>query len=128
MSTRLYHVDLGPKLYHVDLGLPVGADVPVGQFRLVHTQHARTQAQIDRYGPFVLPATLHLQGHETFELEVTDGVSSKAAVRVPYNDRYDLSLVLRPGACSGHVIVVTCWLNENTDLHQTLKAGRYTRP
>lgn len=115
-------------LYHVDTGFPAGVQPPSGGFTLQYTRHAQTEAHNDKYGQFVLPSYLVLDGSETFELEVTNGVPSKAAIRVRYDEWYDLCLVIVPGSIVGTVLVVTCWLNEWWDTHETLKVGRYVKP
>lgn len=115
-------------LYHIDLGFPAGSNLPVGGYEIHYTRHALTEAHNDKYGQFVLPEFVVLDGSETFELEVVGGSSVKAVVRVRYDERMDLCLVLVPGSAPGHAVCKTVWLNERTDTHKTIKYGRYTRP
>lgn len=116
-------------LYHKALGFPEGARKPVGGYHLTYTNHARTAAQTDKYGHIVLPSYLVLDGSETFELETdADGYSIKAAIRIRYNEQYDLCAVVKPGTIRGTAIVITVWLNERRDTHLTIKGGRYVKP
>lgn len=55
-----------------------------------------------------------------FEVETMDDMVVKAVIRTPYDNHYDISLVLRYGR------VVTAWLNEIEDMHYTLDYTKYS--
>jgi len=54
-----------------------------------------------------------------FEVETDNGKVTKAVVRVKYDNKRDISIVIRKG------FIVTAWLNDNTDLHFTLDESKY---
>lgn len=51
----------------------------------------------------------------------------KFAVRMPYDDQYDVIVVYSTDPESMGA-VKTAWLNRRNDCHHTLDSGRYTRP
>lgn len=78
--------------------------------------------------------------HEAFEIELGKNfykygpgwVITKVCIRVPYSDNQDACLSLRPYFNketkkyeSGKALVVTCWLNCESDSHFTLDASKY---
>lgn len=54
-----------------------------------------------------------------FEVETTDGIVTKCVIRCEYDETRDISIVVREG------FVVTCWVNNNDDLHDTLDRSKY---
>ena len=56
-----------------------------------------------------------------FEVETTDGIVTKCVIRCEYDDKRDISIVVREG------FVVTCWVNNNDDLHSTLDVSKYEK-
>lgn len=56
-----------------------------------------------------------------FEVEVIDNKVTKCVVRTVYNKNEDISIVFRKG------VVITFWLNQNTDKHENLKVENYRR-
>lgn len=56
-----------------------------------------------------------------FEVETTDGIVTKCVIRCEYDDKRDISIVVREG------FVVTCWVNNNDDLHDTLDRSKYVK-
>ena len=58
---------------------------------------------------------------EAFEVETENGFLTKCVVRVSYNFRKDICIVFREG------LVVTAWLCNKDDEHQTLDKSKYDR-
>ena len=56
-----------------------------------------------------------------FEVETTDEIVTKCVIRCEYDDSRDISIVVREG------FVVTCWVNNNDDLHDTLDRSKYEK-
>lgn len=59
--------------------------------------------------------------YNPFEVELINGVLTKAVYRVGYDKTRDISIVFRRG------VIITAWLNNKTDSHSTLDVSRYTR-
>ena len=56
-----------------------------------------------------------------FEVETTNGIVTKCAIRCEYDDKRDISIVVREG------FVVTCWVNSNMDKHASLDRSKYEK-
>lgn len=93
--------------------------------KLVPTGHALRATTNDRYGSFELPVELPTR-YEIVELEQTNGVNTKYVLRFMYSDSLDIVIVIRPSG--NNYAIVTAWLNEATDYHNTLNESRYNLP
>ena len=117
-------------LYHQKIGLPAGACQPfVGVFSLLLLQHARQASANDRYGRIEIEDGDEVEVFESdiVELEVRGGQSVKAVVRLQYDERRDIVVVLnRPVA--GEASVRTAWFNLKSDQHRTLRQELYSKP
>jgi hypothetical protein len=105
-------------LYHYVTGLPkvnLPASIP-----LSYGTHAKHQCVADRYGIIKPPATLDIANGKLIELQVLGGRIEKIVVRIPYDNRHDLVLVVGKDG-----FVRTLWLNRNNDKHNTLDRTRY---
>lgn len=115
-------------LYHRDIGFPKGLQWPLGgRYRLTLSGHARLECKKDRYNPIRVPNVIDFDRSDVFEIEVDDGTIVKFAIRIRYDGRHDLALVLRPSE-EGAFHVVTVWLNSRKDQHFTLDERKYARP
>ena len=56
-----------------------------------------------------------------FEVEVDNGKVTKCVIRTKYDDKRDISIVFRYG------LIVTAYLNENVDLHNSLDYSKYEK-
>ena len=111
------------KLYHEAVGFPANLKPWRRTLTLRATHHAQRASASDRYGAFQLPKALPCGAVRPFEIAVTDGRIEKAAYRLPYDARFDVTVVVMwPG------VIVSAWLNERTDTHATLNPSRYTNP
>jgi len=122
-------------LYHREIGIPKAALATIAgkNVRLTYTQHAMAEALRDRYGiinkpPFV--ATLDPE--KIFEVEAHIENSgawfvTKIAMRMEYDNRRDLIVVLIPAGQPGVLKVKTLWTNLRTDKHVTLQKEKYER-
>lgn len=113
------------KLYHADLGIPQNAQTQHGQMLLDYSPHALSAALDDRYGNIVnLPKSIDTSKAQVIEVEMNGSKTTKVVYRIPYNEEYDLVMVLLPD----RRFVKTVWLNKNTDLHNTLDTSKYDTP
>ena len=63
------------------------------------------------------------QDIQPFEVEVDDNNKVvKMVVRTSYDNDRDISIVVREG------FILTCWINDKTDLHFTLDVNKYYKP
>lgn len=111
-------------LYHREVFWPAQLDklAPKGCIPLVYTNHAQNAARNDKYGAISLPNFIKSQECNFFECEIENG-SIKFALRMNYNDRCDIILVILKGR-SGWT-VKTVWLNLKSDNHKTLAKKAY---
>lgn len=56
-----------------------------------------------------------------FEVEVDNGKVTKCVIRTKYDGERDISIVFRYG------LIVTAYLNENVDLHNSLDYSKYEK-
>ena len=109
-------------LYHKLVFLPkinkIDADYPC-----VYTQHARESALTDKYGLIILPKTYNIAKSDIIELEIKNNDINKLVIRIGYNDKYDLILVI--SFYTG--MIKTVWLNKKDDNHYTLDKNKYIK-
>lgn len=129
MSEKLYHRDLGfpPKVRKL---LDVATD-PDKNFimRLKYTRHAleqkyRHMKKIN--GEVNLPDTVNYKDCDPIEVRMKDGKIIKVLYRTPYDKNTDLILVVAHDQTVN--LVVTLWLNDKDDHHETLDLSRYDVP
>lgn len=123
-------------LYHKQIGLPVGATLPwtTHEIELVYSEHARQEAQSDRYANMPFYSSMEFAEHEVIEVEVQDQQPVKAVLRIPCEDHPGLDMVLvllapehRPGN-NPKSVVKTVWFNRRSDSHKTLRRHLYQQP
>ena len=108
-------------------GLPAGAaEGLAGSITLEYSAHARQESRADRYGIAELPEGIILEAEDVIEVEVFQSAVCKAVVRFPYDDKLDLVLVVIPKLTN--YFVKTCWFNQASDNHKTLRLAPYSRP
>lgn len=113
------------KLYHADLGIPQNAKTQHGKMLLDYSPHALNAALDDRYGNIVnLPKSIDTSQAQVIEVEMEGPKTTKVVYRIPYNEEYDLVMVMLPD----RRFVKTVWLNKNSDLHNTLDTSKYDIP
>ena len=109
-------------LYHKLVFLPkinkIDADYPC-----VYTKHARESALTDKYGVIILPKSYNLANSDIIELEIKNNDINKLVIRTPYNNKYDLTIVI--SFYSG--MIKTVWLNKKDDNHDTLDKNKYIK-
>ena len=111
--------------YHSQLGIPKNVQTRFGQILLEYSQHALEESQKDRYGRIRnLPKSLDTQQATIVEVVVQNGKTVKAVYETPYTKLHKLSLVILPANRK----VVTLWLSEISDKHQTLNESAYCIP
>lgn len=121
------------KLYHRDIAMPAGAltDFCNRQWNLAYTRHALQEALSDKLGTLThAPRSIRFTDADVIEIEREEITghpyfrTSKIVVRVPYDERRDLVLVLRK-FIDGAAIVITLWTNNVGDTHSTLDRKKY---
>lgn len=113
------------KRYHVELGIPARIELPRGILTLWPTEHARTEAARDKYGPVELPLEIDTRQKKRVRLiEVTVDENERpvsALYRLRYDERRDLCIVV----LFEERLIKTVWVNERSDTHQTLRRELY---
>lgn len=107
--------------YHRDIGFPE-VEIPSGTYYLKYSGHA-LMATEDRYGDIPILNRLSIAASDVFEIVVQYGRVVKFAVRLPYRNGLDLTLVLTDNGR-----VVTQWFNKSDDNHGTLNPLEYDTP
>lgn len=113
-------------------GLPAGAAEvfahPVAN--LAYGPHSLAESREDRYGVADLPGSIEILAEDVVEVQVLNGRPIKAVVRFPYDDALDLVLVLVNVSLANTVnlFVKTCWFNQASDKHKTLRLAPYSKP
>jgi len=93
--------------------------------RCYYGDHAKAEAQQDRFGRIVLPLHLPVVSEDIFEAELTGGGRlHKFLTRIPLDQSRDIVMVLVPRG-PGHLFCKTVWINHTYDHHQTLKREHY---
>lgn len=108
--------------YNIAVGIPetVTEQLPKeGAFPLWYTNHAIEASKDDRYARIVLPSKLYAKFAKAVEVETNGDKVYKTVYRIPYNEKYDLVMVV----LIPEFRVKTVWLNRKDDLHDTLKWG-----
>lgn len=114
------------KLYHRELGLPKQTEFLFGKtYKLRYSNHAKQACLNDRYGMITPPFTAEITRENLIEVELNGQAIVKAVIRIPYNDKNDLVIVLMPDF--DMAFVKTVWLNDRADNHKTLKTHLYSR-
>jgi hypothetical protein len=110
-------------LYHAEIGLPKWFKAPTATVTPRYGNHARFEAQVDRYGKITLPRTIDLSKMQVIEVEVLEGRVTKILFRGTLDATRDLCIVL-----TADMYVKTCWINLKSDTHKTLNKSKYNRP
>lgn len=122
-----------PKLYHNEIGFPTNFTPPQGKRQLKYSQHAKREAENDRYGKIDLPSTMNFSDYSLIEIGMTtnEGRSKvdKMLYRGKLDDLRDLCVVVIPSGNSHEPwFVKTVWVNEASDSHRTLNHKKYETP
>lgn len=118
---------VGEILYHREKGFPENLRLPRGFRPVMHLRysaHAKDESKLDRYGKLTLPDVVDVRKGDIFEIGVINGTVTKMAVRFPYNDELDLTIVLNPA----DGFVRTVWANRKSDKHRSLDLSKYAEP
>ena len=64
-----------------------------------------------------------LENCKPFEVEYDENLEqvTKCVLRLNYDSKRDISIVFREG------VIITCWLNDKNDLHNTLDESKYEK-
>lgn len=113
------------KRYHVELGIPSALPLPSGIVTLWPTEHARTEAATDKYGPVELPDAIDTRQKKRVRLVEVTVDENERPVSVLYRVRYDTERDLCLAVALPDRTVKTVWVNLRTDVHQTLRRELY---
>ncbi len=116
-------------LYHKEIGFGKSADSLIGRsFRLQYSGHAKQACLNDRYGVISKPPfNVQVTRDNLIEIETNSfGTPIKFVIRLHYDIRYDIAIVIIPDFDVGTVKSV--WLNDRNDTHKTLNASLYSKP
>ena len=110
-------------LCHKDVNLPsvIKAYPDTYFYNLNVSHHAHCQAKCKN---IILPCDIKFSGSNIFEAEIIGGQVVKLGLRLPYNDRQDLCIILRMNK-HNQVTIITCYLNSKNDNHPTLNKSNY---
>lgn len=111
------------RTYNVAIGFPACFKGLRGACEPKYSGHAKEQAREDRHGPFTLPKRIDLEKAKAVEVTYEHGLLTKVVLRVDYDARRDLVIVLRSSG-----VVPTVWGNLKSDIHKTLDRSKFTSP
>jgi len=123
-------------LYHKEIGIPKAAlDTVAGKkFCLKYSRHAMMEAVRDRYGVVNKPPCwLTVDPATVIEVDASTEYTGnwhvcKLVVRLDYDSRRDIIIVVVPSREPGMMTVKTLWTNLRTDKHVTLQKEKYAQP
>lgn len=110
-------------LFHTEIGLPKWFKAPTCTVTPRYGDHARFEAQVDRYGKIQLPKTIDLSKFKVIEVGAEGQRITKILFRGPLDSTRDLCIVLQPDGYAR-----TVWVNLKTDKHRTLDRSKYNTP
>lgn len=110
-------------LFHTEVGFPKWFKAPTNVVVPRYGDHARFEAQVDRYGKINLPKTIDLSKFKAIEMEAEGTRVKKILFRGTLDERRDLCIVLQADGYAR-----TVWVNLKTDKHRTLDRTKYNRP
>ena len=134
----------GTKLYHIEVYMPNKLIEQVNHLKEVledynYSYHLRLQMEdetdkkhyIKDEKDFVLALDRTKdKNYLPFEVETYENgetvLVTKYVVRVPYDDKRDITFVIAPKG-NHQCVIKTAWLNYKTDKHFTLDRNRYTQ-
>jgi len=91
-----------------------------------YSQHARDEAENDRYGRICLPPRIQITHKDVFEVQIIRHQIHKFLIRVPFDKTRDLIFVLLNRA-PGKLFCKTVWINKRSDTHRTLRRENYVQ-
>lgn len=100
--------------------------LPTGKKLLSHSNHAKREANNDRYGRFRLPVVLDTSSPDVQIVEAEldeNGSPIKLVYRMPYDQERDIVMPIR--VSGRNWLVKTAWINVNSDNHSTVDYSRY---
>ena len=116
-------------LYHKNVYMPKQIrNLPECQVNIdIITNHAKREAKQDKYGLIQLNHVYKFDGNKVIEFEKTDEFKKFVVRYNTKNSEYDSVYVIRIYN-TGKIVLVTCWLNHNSDNHSTLDTTKYYHP
>lgn len=106
-------------------GIPqeVRDSIPEEINNLVYTKHAIEEANKDRYGRIRIPRQVKVSEANVTEVNVIGGAIKYISCRLAHDDYCDLTMIIDLTSN----VLVTCWLNNKFDHHETKNMERYTK-
>jgi hypothetical protein len=93
---------------------------------VVISEHAQRKAQ-QRHISIRQDEITYIDGRDIVEAEFDCGVLTKIVVRKPYGHGDDICYVLRYDMATSRVTLITVWLNNSHDNHNTLDESVYEK-
>jgi hypothetical protein len=106
-------------------GIPpeVESELPESIEGLTFTSHAIKEAKTDRYGVINIPRQVALKDVQVTEVNVICGQIKYISCRLSHDDYCDVTLIIDVPSNT----LVTCWLNNKYDHHETSNLSRYRK-
>lgn len=123
LDSNLYHRDLYWLSYFDEqsLGLIKSAKRLSTHLWRYLDKSKNKRRNIDLAKLYLIVKSINLDNCKPFEVEVENDKVVKCAIRLPYNDKCDISIVFRDG------FIVTSYLNCCQDKHESLNKSRYKK-
>ncbi len=116
-------------LYHKDIGFPESLVINETIFNLGYTNHALKRKHRESGNVLVLPQVVKMTTNNVIEIGTEDNKNiSKVVLRIAFDKRQDMVLVLKPYFDKKKATVITFWLNSKQDKHSTLDKTKYNTP
>lgn len=132
MYQNIYKIERKTKMiaYHRKVGFPSSLNISKKLFNLVYTKHATDKLNNRYKKPLqLIPRILRITKNNLVEAYTKDGIKlSKALVRLPYIDRKDICLVVKPLPKKNEYKVITVWLNPSHDDRPNLDLSKFKKP
>ncbi len=116
-------------MYHRTVGFPKDIIIPNRIFHLGYTTHAKDRAKERVNGLMLLPSLVRLTPENLIEIHTDDNkYIKKAVVKLSYDKKRDIILVLEIKYQLKKAVVITLYYNYKKHSFDTLDKTKYTKP
>lgn len=127
---KLYHKEVFWKKYFDREALKLADKITADELSYhIEKEHMKNP---DKKHPYdfngLLKAIERIRSNENaylFEVAENNGIILKAVWRVSYDDKNDISVVIRRD--KNRIFIVTAWVNDKGDIHKTLDKNNYCK-
>lgn len=110
--------------FHRQIGFPSEIDLPTGRTNINPSDHSKNRSENHKHGEFDIPDEVFVHQDDVVEIKTKNGQLFRYLIRIPYNDTFDLCIVLQ----SSNNDVITAWRNRVADTHDSLDKSQYDKP